>query len=178
MRITKISKEGLTAERTPEAQQEQSESSVEAVQQLLDFVGNSIVINEQECRIKSDLKAKGLSYDTDTDKVLIKHLAGTQILLAFERIHGSIFGSQIVLLKKLNEVSGQGRSIEFVDEHISGVKEIYSESLSSWSNPQYLNYLYSQSLIILLGEQIHITNLGVEFLTWMARNGRREGNPL
>lgn len=47
-RTTKIDRGGLTAEPSPESQREKTETSSEAVQQLLDAVGNSIVINETE----------------------------------------------------------------------------------------------------------------------------------
>jgi hypothetical protein len=177
-RTTKIDKGGLIAVPSPEIQREKTGNSVEAVQQLLDAVGNSIVINEQEEYIKKDLATRGLSTEGDSVKVLIKHLAGTQLLLAFERVHSLIFGSQIFLLKKLNEVAGQGRAVEFVNKHIDKVKSLYSNELGSWSNEQYLNFMYSHLLIVRHGSQIHITNLGVEYLTWIARNGRSENNPL
>ena len=177
-RITKIDKGGLTAEASPETQREKTETGVEAVQQLLDAVGNSIVINEQEESIRNDLKAKGLSVEGDTAKVLIKHLVGTQLLLAFEKIHSLIFGSQIFLLKKLNEVAGQGRTVEYVNNQIAHVKALYPEQLDNWTSEQYLGFLYSQLLIVRHGDQIHITNMGVEYLSWMVRNGRREDNPL
>lgn len=38
-------------------------------------------------------------------------------------------------------------------------------------------HLLSGVLILAHDGQYHITNLGVEFLTWMARNGRREDGP-
>lgn len=177
-RITKIDKEGLTARPTPETQREKNETSAEAVQMLLDVVGNSIVINELEDSIRKDLEDKGLSSDGDSEKVLIKHLAGTQLLLAFERIHGPIFGSQIYLLKKLNEVTGQGRDRKFIENHIQDVKELYENQLEDWSSDQYLQFLFSHSLIIRHIDQFHITNLGVEYLTWIARNGKREDKPL
>ncbi len=174
-RITKIGKEGVTASSVPEAQREKTDP--EAVQQLLDVIGNSIVIADIEGRIKSELKEKGLNADGDTVKVLIRHLAGTQLLLSFEQIHNLIFGSQIFLLKKLNEVAGQGRPWTFVTNHIDHVKTLYPE-LGDWSYDQYLGFMYGRLLIIRHGDQIHITNLGVEYLTWIARNGRRENNPL
>lgn len=174
-RTTKIGKEGLTAGAAPEAQREKSDP--EAVQQLLDAVGNSIVIADIEGRIKNDLKEKGLSAEGDAAKVLIRHLAGTQLLLSFEQIHNLIFGSQIYLLKKLNEVAGQGRPWQFVTDHIDHVKQMYPE-LADWSYEQYLEFLYGRHLIVRHGDTLHITNLGVEYLTWIARNGRRENNPL
>ena len=175
-RTTKIGKEGLTASSAPEAQREKS--GPEAVQQLLDVIGNSIVITDMEGRVKSELMEKGLNTDGDTIKVLIRHLSGTQILLSFEQIHNLIFGSQISLLKKLNEVAGQGRPSEFVIDHIDHVKTIYPNQLGGWSYDQYLGFMYSRLLIVRHGDQIHITNLGVEYLTWVARNGRSENNPL
>jgi len=177
-RVTKIDKEGLTAEPSPESQREKTETSAEAVQQLLDVVGNSIVINEIEERIRNELAVKGLPAEGDVAKILIKHLAGTQLLLEFERIHSSIFGSQIFLLKKLNEVAGQGRAEEFVKNHIEHVRELYAEQLGEWTSEQYLHFLDSHLLIVSDAGQIHITNQGVEYLTWMARNGRKEDNAL
>lgn len=177
-RTTKIDKSGLIAESTPESQREKTETSAEAVQQLLDAVGNSIVINEQEQFIKNELKEKGLSIDGDSTKVLIKHLAGTQILLAFERVHSSIFGSQIQLLKKLNEVAGQGRTTEFISSYIADVKKLHSAQLNDWTEDQYLSFLFSQILITKQNNVFHITNFGVEYLTWMVRSGRNEDKPL
>ncbi len=177
-RITKITKDGLTANPSPESQHEKTDTSNEAVQQLLDVVGNSIVINELEENIKNELTSKGLDANSDVTKVLIKHLSGTQLLLEFERIHSLIFGSQIFFLKKLNEVSGQGKNMEFVTEHIQHTKNIYKKQLEKWDDKEYLNFLYSRLLILKDNEQIHITNKGIEYLTWLARNGRREDNPL
>lgn len=175
-RTTKIGKEGLTAGSTPEAQREKSDP--ESVQQLLDVVGNSIVITDIEGRIRTELTNNGFNTNGDTAKVLIRHLAGTQLLLSFEQIHNLIFGSQIFLLKKLNEVVGQGRPVAFVNGHIDHVKSIYPSELGEWSYDQYLEFLYGRLLIVRHEDQVHITNNGVEYLTWVARNGRSENNPL
>lgn len=176
-RITKINREGLVAEPTPETQREQA-TGQEAVQQLLDVVGTSIVISEQEENIRKDLLARGLSVEGDSIRVLVKHLAGTQLLLTFERIHSSIFGSQINLLKTLNEVTGQGRPLREMSQYFERVRIAFKEELGEWSLEQYLGYLFGQSLIVRHDNQFHITNLGVEYLTWMVRNGRREDHPL
>lgn len=175
-KIRKIGKDGLTTDSTPETQLETK--NTEAVQQLLDVVGQSIVIADLERRIEDDLKKRSLPISGDTNRVLIRHLAGTQLLLNLEQIHGLIFGSQIFLLKKLNEVTGQGRSIEFVNQHFDHVVKVYADNLGSWSREQYLEFLYNQQLIIKHDTQIHITNLGVEYLTWVARAGKSENRPL
>jgi hypothetical protein len=175
-RITSIDKSGIKASQTPEAQRE--EQKKESVQQLLLAIGDSIVLQDIEGRIKADLQEKGLETDGDTIKVLIKHLAGTRVLLEFEQIHNLIFGSQIFLLKKLNEVAGQGKPIEFVANHFEHVKGLFPEQLGNWSLEQYLAFLIGRLLITTKGNIFHITNLGVEYLTWMIRNGKREDNPL
>lgn len=175
-RTTKIGKDGISAGPAPDAQRERFDP--EAAQQLLDVIGNSIVITEIEGHVRAELKKKGLNTEGDTVKVLIRHLAGTQLLLSFEQIHNLIFGSQIFLLKKLNEVAGQGRPFSFVCSHIDHVKTLYPDAFSEWSYDQYLEFIFGRLLIIRHGDQIHITNLGVEYLTWLARSGRSENNPL
>lgn len=176
-RITSIDKKGLKAGPSPESQREISETTDEAVEKLLNAVGNSIVINDYEEKMKKELQENKLSTDGDTVKVLIKHLVGTQLLLAFEQIHSLIFRSQIILLKKLNEVAGQGIKIELINKYIEKIKESHSE-LEDWTADQYLQYLRSQLLIVGDQDRIHISNLGVEYLTWMVRNGRNEDRPL
>lgn len=175
-RITSIDKSGFKASQTPEAQRE--EQKKEAVQQLLLAIGDSVVLQDIEGRIKAELEEKGLETDGDTIKVLIKHLAATKVLLEFEQIHNLIFGSQIFLLKKLNEVAGQGKPKEFVATHFEYVQGLFPEQLGDWSLDQYLAFLVGRLLITTEGNVFHITNLGVEYLTWMTRTGRREDKPL
>jgi hypothetical protein len=175
-RITSIDKSGIKALQAPEAQRE--ERKKESVQELLVAIGDSIVLRDIEGRIKTDLSGRGLDTDGDTIKVLIKHLAATRALLEFEQIHNLIFGSQIFLLKKLNEVAGQGKPTEFVETHFEHVKGLFSEQLGGWSLEQYLAFLLGRSLITTQGNIFHITNLGVEYLTWMIRTGKAEDKPL
>jgi hypothetical protein len=175
-RITSIDKSGIKTAQTPEVQRE--EKKKEEVQKLLLAIGDSIVLQNIEGRIKADLREKGLETDGDTIKVLIKHLAASIILLDFEQMHNLIFGSQIFLLKKLNEVTGQGKSREFLATYFEHVKTLFPEQLGGWSLEQYLGFLIDRSLITIQDDTFHITNLGVEYLTWMIRNGRGEDKPL
>ena len=177
-RITGISKNGITAPNSSETQSEKTETSSEAIQQLLDVVGNSVVINELEETIYTELKKKGLSPDGDAVKVLIKHLAGSRLLLAFEQIHNIIFGSQILLLKRLKQAGIRRLTVEDVDKYVDIVSKKYPEQLRDWDADQYLFFLREQSLIIDNKDYIHITNLGVEYITWIVRNGRNENKLL
>ena len=176
-RITSIDKSGIKAQPSPEAQRE--EKKKEAAQELIDAIGNSIVLQDIEGRIRQELETRGLETTSDTVRVLIKHLAATRILAEFEQIHNFIFGSQIFLLKRLNEVAGQGKPKEFVVEHFAHLRStVFPDAFRDWTVDQYLAFLHQRLLILLKDGTYHITNLGVEYLTWVARNGRSENNPL
>lgn len=174
-RTTSIDKSGLKASSTPEAQRE--DRKTEAVQELLAAIGESPSLLDVEQRIRQDLEARSLETSGDTVRVLIRHLAASQLLVQFEQIHNFIFGSQIFLLKRLNEVVGQGRHEKDIRVHFEHVQKFHEE-LSSWTFDQYMRFLFDRILIVKHGEIFHITNMGVEYLTWMARNGRSENAPL
>lgn len=176
-RTRKIGKEGLSADPVPEKQQEKIETNSEAVQRLLNMVGDSHLINKIEESIFIDLEDQNISDDTDKVKVLTKHLAGTQTLLAFEIIYGSIFGSQIFLLETLNEVRTQGMDTNAVYQYFDQVKTTHPE-LGQWSNVQYLKFLFDNSLIHHNDDKIYIMELGTEFLIWLTKNGRSKAKPL
>lgn len=145
----------------------------DSVQELIDRIGNSIVIMDLEASIKEELTGKGLVIEGDTDKVLIRHLAGTQLLLAFERIHSYIFGTQLFLLRQLNKSIPYGLTENDVLLHFENIKKRFGDTFLDWNCEKYLTYLYSKALIIRTEEtgNIHITNLGVEYLTWITRAG-------
>lgn len=154
------------------------EIDANVVQELLDAIGNSIVITEMENNIKSDLEARNLPFDTPTDTILIRHLAGTQLALNLETIHNSIFGSQIILLKELNRYAPQGMSEKEISDYISKVYLQFPNTFNDWNEDKYLNYLYSTSLITQKEDKsIHITNKGLDYLSWIVRYGKREDNP-
>jgi hypothetical protein len=175
-RITSIDKSGIKALQTPEVQRE--EQKKEVVQQLLLAIGDTIVLRDVEGHITSDLQQKGLETAGDTVKILVKRLAATTILLEFEQIYNLIFGSQIFLLKKLNEVAGQGKASDLIRDYFKRVQNLFPESFNNWSLEQYLEFLINRSLITTRGNIYHITNLGVEYLTWMVRNGKGDERPL
>jgi hypothetical protein len=78
----------------------------------------------------------------------------------------------------LNEVVGQGQKKENIIAHYHHVRELFKEQLEDWSFEQYMAFLVARSLVTVDKDTYHITNLGVEYLTWMARNGRSENRPL
>ncbi|MCF2217705.1 hypothetical protein H9Q08_00105 [Chryseobacterium sp. PS-8] len=140
------------------------------VQELLDQIGNSIVIESMEKNIKTTLITKGLDTTSETSTVLIRHLAGTQLLLGFERIHKYIFGSQLNLLHELNLIAPEGFTKKEIEDYFENVKDEFANSFSGWDVKKYLVYLFSNILIVKNDEKIHITNLGQEYLNWIEEN--------
>ncbi len=126
----------------------------------------SIVQQDIEGRIKADLKEKGLETEGDTITILAKHLAATRALIESEQIDNLIFGNQIFLLKKLNEVAGKGKPAKFIAAHLEHVQGLFPEQLDDLSLDQYNAFLLNCLFIITKGNVFHITNLGVECLTW------------
>ena len=156
----------------PDTHQEKIETNSEATQKLLNLVGDSPVISQVEDRINEDLQTRGVTNQNDKVLVLTKHLAGTQILLGFEKMYDIIFGSQIALLNLLNENREQGIDIITVNAHINLVKADYPEILGKWTNKEYLDFLIINSVISKEDDRLYIKQLGIEFLAWMVREGR------
>lgn len=148
------------------------------VEQLLGRIGDSIVINDYEKLIIRDLKEKNLECESDTAKVLIRHLAGTQISLYFEILNQDIFSSQIELLRTLNDSIPEGKPDDFVDGYVSEVISRNKETLGDWITSDYLRFLYQKELILQKDKYIAITNYGVEYLVWLVKSGRSRRNNL
>lgn len=148
------------------------------VQELLDRIGNSIVISSMEESIKKELNDRGLDINSETSTVLIRHLAGTQLLLGFERIHSLIFGSQLNLLRELNLIAPEGFTKQEIEDYFENVKDEFPNSFSGWDVKKYLIYLFSNILIVKNENKIHITNLGQEYLNWIEENNISDRKPL
>ncbi len=148
------------------------------VQELLDRIGNSIVISELEKTIAKELNEKELEITTETEKVLIRHLAGTQLLLGFEKIDKYIFRSQINLLTELSEIVPEGFTKNEVKEFYENVKIDYPNTYNDWDENKYLRYLYVNILITKIEDKIHLTNLGQEYLDWASLNKNDENKVL
>jgi hypothetical protein len=135
----------------------------------------SVIIREQEARIRADLDKLKLE-DNEAVELLIQHLASTQLFLAAERLYRIIFGSQISVLKHLNLNSPANRvkMQTFYDE----AKEKYPQIYEPYPFEAYINFLKTQNLVNTPDDiNYSITQLGKEFLQWMVVEGRTEEKP-
>lgn len=175
-RIKSVGKEGVTTlEALPSAQiAEQKKEAVEDLMRMPD----SALLNELEDIIVRDLANRHLDTESDTTMVLVRHLAATQIALEFEQVHSVIFGSQLYLLKKLNEAASAGLESTVIDRHFDHVQKMFWDQLGSWSNEDYLRFLFNRVLIRTDEGRYRITVRGNDFLMWLIRMGRSENRPL
>lgn len=150
---------------TPQPQNDEKKKK-RAIEEMCNEVPNRAVFIVQEQKVKREFEEKGLDVTgDDVVKVLIKHLAGFQILHAAERVHGLIFGSQIILLKEINQWGGVVSS-KYLSEYYEKLKKEKPEYEDS-EETRYFAYLFSDNLIVREGDSVHITDFGKEFLLWI-----------
>lgn len=148
----------------------------ENIEELMKYGEGFLLISEQEESIKTDLGKKKIDYSGSAAKVLIRHLAASQVLLWFEKVYNTIFGSQIALLKQLNGFPN-GLSLVEVGLYFANLKLKYSV-FNDWALDNYLKYLFDTKLILKQEEQISITKAGREFLTLLIKVGYSESKIL
>ncbi len=166
----------LTADAPPEAQQDTRRQS-DVVEKLKD--ASSPAIRDREKRIKMDLESRGLEASGDTISILIRHLAASQFMVFAERVYNNIFGSQIHVLKRINESRLTGLQKEVVDRHFIHVSTVlFPEHLKGWTLQTYMDFLVSNGLVLEQEDRYYITGDGTEFLSWMAHMGRAENRGL
>jgi len=170
-RVQSVSKDGVSTESMSKYQLQQSKTHV--VEDLMSQ-GSSVLLKEVEVGIKATLLEKGLDTSNDTVSILIHHLAATRIALEFEQVYSMIFGSQLVLLKRLNELKGSGLDSDGIQKHYEHVKSHFADKFQTLSVGQYMNFLTSRVLIRQERDRYHLTVRGEEFLLWMVREARPE----
>ena len=166
-RTKRVSKSGLETFEVP-----QLPATTEKSDPLAEFLGSydNQLLKEQEAAITADLKQRGLSDPQNAQRALIRSLAGTQILLAFEKIQAGIWASQVSLLTRLHS-SGPTKVSEvrvFYDAAALQYPELYQR----YSFDNWLAYLRSYSLIEVDADNIKLTRAGLEFLKWRLEDGR------
>jgi len=136
---------------------------------------DSPALLEQERLIKADLQKRGLEHEGDTVDVLVRYLAQSQLTVIFEEVYRLIFGSQIYILKRINESRALKRSV--VEEHFRYTQTLFPV-FADWDTDRYMLFLLGRGVVVFANEEYIITTLGMEFLAWMIRVGATEGKGL
>ncbi|MDH5561872.1 MAG: hypothetical protein OEY59_13565 [Deltaproteobacteria bacterium] len=173
-RIRSVSRDGVSTD-ADLLNQKQNVPATNILQHL--EIEKSPLLGEVESAIFEDLKSRGLEDNNDTTKVLVRNLAVTKINLDHEISYNTIFGSQIIILKKLNESMTTGLSEAELQKAYAVVVERYKELLSEWTLEQYLNFLKTRALISHNNGFYNISTKGQDFLVWLAKYGKSEDRP-
>ena len=147
--------------------------SAEAHRLLMD-IADSPALAEMVANFRNDLESKKLDLGTEAARVLLRYVAAATMWLGFEQAYLSIFGSQIQLLKALNQT--RGISAVAIAARVEWAKSQHS-GLATFTADSYLQYLVNHRLIFLDEHTWRLTPLGSEFLVWLVRQGRSEDKP-
>lgn len=175
-RITAINKTGIEVKSDPNMQRKEKQQ--DATQELLVSFEKSAVISNVEQKVKTDLLNRKLEVSGSTNEYLINQLAIHVVIGEFEKTYNLIFGSQIFLLKRLNEMSDQGRTEEYIRDYFEHIKTLFPKEFDAWTMEQYLEFMLDRCLIYKQNSTYRITDIGIEYLLWMTRNGRSENKLL
>src|ERR1700754_4408589 len=141
---------------------------------------NSQLLLLQEESIREDLKKHGLTAEGACEKVLLRHLAGTQVALHFEKTYANIYRSQLDALRWLNAQADGVTALKlrpFFDHAVKAWPLIYQAGdFRSW-----LGFLAAQGLVTESAESVAagddaepfglvITVLGREFLAYLVNS--------
>lgn len=169
-RIKTIDKFGVKMETGAQ----QKTESLQNAKHLLNTVVSSKLLSRIEDNIKFELNDKNLETSGATISVLIRYLAASRIATEFEQIYNPIFGSQILLLRELNEVGDLGISEEHVRAYFDSMRSRFLHPINTWTMEKYLKLLLESELICARDDIYRITYVGIEYLEWMVNNKKPE----
>jgi len=133
---------------------------------------DSPVIKNEEDAIQEILAKAGVTDDAGRVKVLKRYLAATNLQLVFTRVTSLIYGSQIYVLEHLNTIRSGVSKDEIRRLFYEEAKARYPMYHEGSSFEAYVGFLKFSNLVSEASEMLHITDLGVEFLRFLAAIGR------
>ncbi|MCK4738695.1 MAG: hypothetical protein KAT46_01985 [Deltaproteobacteria bacterium] len=160
----KISKEGIEVAQVSQEKSLKKEPSFEKLMKTFDYA----TLPEREKLIESDLDKLN---PNEKIKVLIRHLATTQISLRLSDIERAIWGSQEGILNFLNS-KATGVDVETVKSFYDVVAEESPEVFADYSFEKYLGFLLTAELIVEKNNQYVITSFGNDFLLYLVATGK------
>ncbi len=164
--INTIEKGGVKLKSGEASQEKEKSTEVEEVS-----FKDSPALESYKNAVADMLTKDNLDPKSNTAKMLIRELAITKLALDFEKIYHVIYGSQINILRLLNENNRSGSVKKSLEDYFSGVKKSHPEWYENWDIDKYLDFLIDALLIVEEKNKYFITNKGVEFLVWITKTG-------
>ena len=146
------------------------EDPTTAIEEFADSFADPLLLDQQRI-INADLEGRGLNDPGLAREALLRSLAGSYILLHFERAQSTIWGSQIALLSALNGRS-DGMTTEEAQAFYETGKSEFPQRYNEYAFDAWLWFLQSRWFVDSEGERLAITLTGREFLKWRLSEGR------
>ncbi len=169
--LPRLRKAGLTSVEFDAAAQQAVVTTdlTTATLKQLPGVSRTEAIKTLELSIRENLN---LIPDTDRLDVAIGELALARLSMHFERVYHAVFGSQIVLLRRLHERGAF--SLKDVEAYYESISRENPDIYSKYSFSDWVKFLSNEMLVFIEAEQLHITPVGRDFLLYMTRRALPE----
>lgn len=167
-RISSISLPGGVIMNTLPATAQETAKSIETLSTKLraDEFDNAVLV-KYEARARDNFDARQLS-PVEKEKIIIRYYVGTMLSLAFERIHKSIWGSQLSTIQDLNTLGEVGiEEVDICSRYYEPAKLRYPEIYEKYSFEQWLSFLTGFELASKKETKVVITPEGKEFLKYL-----------
>ena len=128
-------------------------------------------IVERDRKIRADLER--LESPGDREKILVRLLAGAYTVRDFERVYGSIFGSQIGALAAMNSAGEAGATPETLRVFYDAAAAEAPDPYKNYTFEQWMGFLTRVGLARDVADGFAITPWGTEFLVHLARSKRQ-----
>ncbi|MFH0883651.1 MAG: hypothetical protein V2A56_11740 [bacterium] len=173
-RVKSFTKNGFEMQGLEKEQVDNTKQSLKYLERSL----KSQLLRETEDNIRKEMTEAGYKNLDDCHDLLIQRLAVAQMAYVFEVAYNSIFGSQIRVLKMLNENRIDGMTKEQLTNYYEIVKNASNGFLDDYNLDNYLGYLFMYGFLGTKDSRYFITVRGAEFLSWMAALGKSENKPI
>jgi hypothetical protein len=178
-RVTKL-KYGETVAEVSQVRQEANEKSLiaqsqvdkpnETIEKALGIFSSS-TIDRAKNVVETESKINELTDDSKKVDRLIKYSEALYLILSFERLYNSIFGSQLYILDFINTINTETKNDLKV--FYDNAKEKYPDFYETYSYDEYFNFLLNHELIIINKDNTcSITWLGRDFLKYLIETGK------
>lgn len=129
-------------------------------------------LNLIETRLRGELESMDAARK---EPVLLRELAQSRLEMGHEFTYNRIFGSQILALKRLNEVGCA--TVDDAREFFKPYAEQFPQIYSNYGFDGWLGFLISNSLIVQNGSVLKISDFGRDFLIYLTDRRLTESKP-
>jgi len=120
--------------------------------------------------VKSETMLDSFQKLEEKQEILFKYSQVIYLIMHFNKIYNSIYGSQLRLLQRLNSSLNENK--ETIKGFYDYAKSTFPKTYEGYTYDNYLDYLSSFNLIIVEnGNTINITILGRDFLKYIIESG-------